>query len=158
MTSELLLRALRGSSAAWPILCIVLTMVALRWSAVGRTPPEPAVIRASLLLSSCVVLGGALPLGAVDDGERLFALEIKPLLAAKCLACHGQDPGLLMGGLDLTTEASARRGGQSGRPAIVAGEPDASLLYLALSGKGSTLVMPPKETDRLSPGQIEHVR
>ena len=157
MANELLLRTL-GGGLAMDHSVLGLAAVGLKWNAVGRAPPGSAVIRASLLLSSCVVLGGALSLGAVDDGERLFALEIKPLLAAKCLACHGQDPGLLMGGLDLTNEASARRGGQSGRPAILAGEPDASLLYLALSGKGSTLVMPPKETDRLSPGQIEHVR
>ena len=130
----------------------------LQWNSARQAPPGSTVIKFSALLSSCVVLASALSLGAVDDAERLFALEIKPLLASKCLACHGQDQGLLMGGLDLTTQASARRGGQSGRPAIVPGEPDSSLLYLALSGKGSTLVMPPKETDRLGPSQIERVR
>ena len=105
------------------------------------------------------ILLASTPLVAeVSDGERLFALEVKPLLAAKCLACHGQNPTLLMGGLDLTAEASAHQGGQSGRPAVVPGKPDASLLYLALSGDGDTLVMPPKETDRLSPVEVENVR
>ena len=105
------------------------------------------------------ILLASTPLVAeVSDGERLFAREVKPLLAAKCLACHGQNPTLLMGGLDLTAEASAHQGGQSGRPAVVPGKPDASLLYLALSGDGDTLVMPPKETDRLSPVELENVR
>ena len=105
-----------------------------------------------------ILLAGTPLVAEVSDGERLFALEVKPLLAAKCLACHGQNPTLLMGGLDLTAEASAHQGGQSGRPAVVPGKPDASLLYLALSGDGDTLVMPPKETDRLSPVEVENVR
>lgn len=111
---------------------------------------------ALLVLGAC--LAGAPLVASVDEGERLFALEIKPLLAAKCLACHGQSPSVLMGGLDLTTQASAYQGGQSGRPAVVPGNADASLLYLALSGDGGTQAMPPKETDRLSPAQVEHVR
>ncbi|MCY4535238.1 MAG: PSD1 and planctomycete cytochrome C domain-containing protein [Bryobacterales bacterium] len=104
------------------------------------------------------LLAGAPLVAGADEGERLFALEIKPLLAAKCLACHGQNPSLLMGGLDLTGQASALQGGQSGRAALVPGKPDESLLYLALSGDGPTLVMPPKETDQLSPAEVARVR
>ena len=124
----------------------------------GQLRPESAVIRLSASLALFASLAGAPLVAGVDEGERLFALEIKPLLAAKCLACHGQNPSLLMGGLDLTGHATAMQGGQSGRPAIVPGKPDASLLYLALSGDGPTLVMPPKETDRLSPAEMARVR
>ena len=116
------------------------------------------MIRLSALLASGAFLAGAPLVAGVDESERLFALEIKPLLAAKCLACHGQNPSLLMGGLDLTGQAAALQGGQSGRPAIVPGRPDASLLYLALLGDGPTLVMPPKETDQLSPAEVARVR
>ena len=116
------------------------------------------MIRLSASLALFAFLAGAPLVAGVDEGERLFALEIKPLLAAKCLACHGQNPSLLMGGLDLTGQASALQGGQSGRPAIVPGKPDESLLYLALSGDGPTLVMPPKETDQLSPAEVARVR
>ena len=116
------------------------------------------MIRLSASLALFAFLAGAPLVAGVDEGERLFALEIKPLLAAKCLACHGQNPSLLMGGLDLTGQASALQGGQSGRPAIVPGKPDASLLYLALSGDGPTLVMPPKESDQLSPAEVARVR
>ncbi len=116
------------------------------------------MIRLSALLPLFALLAGAPLVAGADEGERLFALEIKPLLAAKCLACHGQNPSLLMGGLDLTGQASALQGGQSGRPAIVPGKPDESLLYLALSGDGPTLVMPPKETDQLSPAEVARVR
>ena len=116
------------------------------------------MIRLSALLALFALLAGAPLVAGADEGERLFALEIKPLLAAKCLACHGQNPSLLMGGLDLTGQASALQGGQSGRAALVPGKPDESLLYLALSGDGPTLVMPPKETDQLSPAEVARVR
>ena len=116
------------------------------------------MIRLSAFLALCAFLAGAPLVAGADEGERLFALEIKPLLAAKCLACHGQNPSLLMGGLDLTGQASALQGGQSGRAALVPGKPDESLLYLALSGDGPTLVMPPKETDQLSPAEVARVR
>jgi hypothetical protein len=46
------------------------------------------------------------------------------LFSARCGTCHGPTR---MGGLDLTTYQGALQGGQSG-PAIVPGNPDASLL------------------------------
>ncbi len=80
------------------------------------------------------------------------------MLASKCLACHGQNPSVQMGGLNLTNPAAARKGGQSARPAVVPGKPDESLLYIAVSGRRPMLAMPPKDTDRLTPAQIERVR
>ncbi len=47
------------------------------------------------------------------------------LLAARCGSCHGGS--VMLGGLDLSTYAAALEGGQGG-PAIVPGDPDASLL------------------------------
>ena len=80
------------------------------------------------------------------------------MLAAKCLACHGQNPSVRMGGLNLADPAAARKGGQSAHPAVVPGKPDESLLYIAVSGRRPLLAMPPKDTDRLTPAQIERVR
>jgi hypothetical protein len=52
--------------------------------------------------------------------------EVRGILQARCVVCHG---GLQkMGGLDLRTVASRRRGGKSG-PALVPGKPEESLLY-----------------------------
>ena len=91
-------------------------------------------------------------------GDRLFALEVKPVLQAKCLACHGQDPQVLLGELDLGSRAGMLRGGQSGIPAVVPGNAAGSRLMLAVSGESSELVMPPKENDRLGPEAIAALR
>ena len=91
---------------------------------------------------------------APDRGTSLFVLEVKTLLSEKCSACHGRDPSLVLGGLDLTSRDSAVRGGLSGRPAILPGNAAGSALLLAVSGDGGFQPMPPKENDRLGPGQV----
>src|SRR5687768_2188830 len=65
--------------------------------------------------------------------EGLFAARVWPLLSGKCLACHGADPKELLGGLDLRSLPAALRGGKSRKPSVVAGKPDASPLYLAVT-------------------------
>ncbi|MEO1992658.1 MAG: c-type cytochrome domain-containing protein, partial [Pirellulales bacterium] len=47
------------------------------------------------------------------DGERLFAIHIQPLLAAKCLACHGDNPNEIEGGLDMRSRESLLKGGDA---------------------------------------------
>jgi hypothetical protein len=90
------------------------------------------------------------------EAERLFAANIRPLLAEKCLACHGGKPDEIKGEFDLRTRATALRGGESGEPAIIPGNPDDSPLYQAIRWDG--LEMPPKENDRLTSEQIELIR
>ena len=92
------------------------------------------------------------------DADRLFAREIKPLLAAKCFACHGQNPALLLGELNLTTREGLLRGGKSGRAALAPGDAAASPIYQAVTGADSKLQMPPKENDRLTPEQVDSLR
>src|SRR5947208_1026466 len=61
-----------------------------------------------------------------------FSRDVAPVLAAKCIQCHGKAP--FMANLDLTTREGALKGGQHG-PAIVPGDAVASHLYLRLTGK-----------------------
>jgi mono/diheme cytochrome c family protein len=90
------------------------------------------------------------------DGYRMFATKIGPLLAEKCLACHGGKPTDIKSAFDLRTRDSALRGGESGEPAIVPGKPEKSLLYQAVQWDG--LEMPPKKNDRLTRDEIELIR
>ncbi len=55
----------------------------------------------------------------------VYAHVVTPILQARCFECHGARN--IKGGLDLETWADLQRGGKSGA-AIVAGEPDESLL------------------------------
>ncbi|MEY3172389.1 MAG: hypothetical protein RLZZ436_302 [Planctomycetota bacterium] len=69
---------------------------------------------------------------------RDFEAHIRPLLSEHCLECHsGSRP---KGGLSLESRAAALAGGESG-PAVVPGDPDASLLIQAVRREG--LEMPP---------------
>ena len=92
------------------------------------------------------------------SAERLFALEVEPLLAAKCFACHGQDPDAVQGGLRLTSREAMLRGGASSQAVLVPGDADASLLYQAVRRTDAKLSMPPLEQDRLAAPDIAKIR
>src|SRR5262249_47727144 len=87
-----------------------------------------------------LVLAAQLP--AQNAGVELFEKSIRPVLAAKCYACHSSNAKAPMGSLALDTKAGLRKGGASG-PAIVAGNPSASRLMRALSYSDNQLRMPP---------------
>ena len=90
------------------------------------------------------------------EAERAFALQVYPLLQAKCFGCHGNDPDDLKGAVDLTTLEATLRGGESEEPAMVPGDAHGSILYQAVLWDGYE--MPPKENDRLTDEQCELVR
>ena len=67
--------------------------------------------------------------------DRLFSVEVMPLLRQKCFACHGDKPQEMKGKLDLRSRAGMLKGGESEEPALVAGKPDDSLLFQAVLWK-----------------------
>jgi mono/diheme cytochrome c family protein len=116
------------------------------------TPPR-------LLLLLAALAAAAPAAENVAGAEELFTRRVAPLLREKCLACHGQDQSKIKGGLDLRTRAEALLGGDSGIPAVVARRPDESPLYLStLRDHGEWEAMPPKESEALTPDQLEWLR
>jgi mono/diheme cytochrome c family protein len=116
----------------------------------GR-PPYP---RHAILLIATLLIA-AQSLGAAEDPEALFVRRIAPLFSEKCLACHGKDEAKIKGGLDMRTRASLLKGGDSEKPALVAGRPEESPLYLAVTRKHDDWEpMPPKEADKLYAEQV----
>jgi hypothetical protein len=92
---------------------------------------------------------------APDDIERLFTLDVLPLLRAKCFNCHGGDPQKEpKGGLNMLTRASLLEGGNDSPHALVPGKADKSLIYVAATWTNPDYEMPPKENDRLTPAQL----
>ena len=77
--------------------------------------------------------------GPPNQGDEFFEKKIRPIFANKCFACHTNSK---MGGLRLDSRESILQGGKSGA-AIVAGEPDGSLLIQAVSRQLERLKMPP---------------
>jgi hypothetical protein len=87
--------------------------------------------------------------------RELFRRSVNPTLQAKCLGCHG-DGEELEGELDLRSREAMLRGGKSG-PALVPGNPLASLLYQSVRQTDERM-MPPKDRERLSPGEIDALK
>lgn len=114
-------------------------------------------MRIRIFVSVMAVVASAFPAARADDA--FFVRRIAPLLAAKCLACHGKDEAKIKGGLDLRMRASMLRGGESGMPAAIAGKPDESPLFLASTRLHDAWEpMPPKEADKLSAEQLAWLR
>ncbi|MFO0979566.1 MAG: DUF1553 domain-containing protein [Planctomycetaceae bacterium] len=75
---------------------------------------------------------------ASDDDRQHFESKVRPLLIQHCAECHGKEKH--KGELRILSQAHLLEGGESG-PAIVPGDPDASLLIQAMKYQG--LEMPP---------------
>ncbi|MBA2115153.1 PSD1 and planctomycete cytochrome C domain-containing protein [Bremerella alba] len=120
----------------------------------------PFTCLARLVVLLWFVLGLAQPLLANEqEGESLFVRRIAPLLAEKCLACHGQSLDEIEGGLDMRSLAALHLGGDSGESSIVAGKPEESPLLLAIVRDDVIWSpMPPKEAEKLTDEQIGWVR
>ncbi len=96
---------------------------------------------------------------ADDAAELLFVRRIAPLFHEKCLACHGNDEAKIKGGLDMRTLAATLKGGDSEVAALVAGKPEESPLYLAVTRAHEDWeAMPPKEADKLYDEQIGWIK
>jgi mono/diheme cytochrome c family protein len=80
------------------------------------------------------------PALAAQSSQVSFERDIRPILAARCLNCHGEKKQ--SGGLRLDAKATAMRGGQSG-PVIVAGKAEESRLYQRVSATNDDERMPP---------------
>ncbi len=72
--------------------------------------------------------------------DQFFEAQIRPLLAERCYACHSKTA---MSGLRLDSREALLKGGARG-PAIVPGNPAASLLLAAVKQSDPKLKMPPQ--------------
>ncbi|MFM8469645.1 MAG: c-type cytochrome domain-containing protein, partial [Limisphaerales bacterium] len=112
-------------------------------------------------LAGLVCLAGSLVVGIRDASAQtpafpaedleFFEKRVRPLLAERCYECHSASAKKLKGGLRLDSRDAALKGGDT-RPAVVAGEPDKSLLLEAVRYGNQDLQMPPKS--RLSDAEV----
>ncbi len=116
-----------------------------------------AVAVCALSLSLSLKAAEALKLSR-SEAEALFVEKIRPLFKEKCLACHGDDEKKLKAEFDMRTLPGLLKGGESGVPGLVPGDPEKSPIYVSVTWRDEDLEMPPKENDRLKPEQIERIR
>jgi hypothetical protein len=81
----------------------------------------------------------ALSAPAADAAD--YTRDVKPILAQRCVGCHG--PQKQRGGLRLDAAATIRKGGNKG-PAVVPGKSADSLLVKAVTAAEGVKSMPPK--------------
>jgi hypothetical protein len=89
--------------------------------------------------------------GNADAATIDFLREIQPILSSRCYDCHGSEKP--KGGLQLTARNHALRGGESGEPAIVAGNSTKSVLIQRITATDDDDVMPQKG-ERLTAEEI----
>jgi hypothetical protein len=82
------------------------------------------------------------PARADEPAETFFELKVRPVLATECFRCHGGEK--TSSGLSLASREVMLKGGDRG-PAIVAGDPDRSLLIRAIRRTHDEVRMPPKK-------------
>ena len=105
----------------------------------------------------CVVLVSVTLLAFLCSGEISFAekpqaidfaRQIRPILAAKCLACHGPDEKARKGGLRLDIRKSATKELESGEVAVAPGKPRESELVRRINTPDASERMPPKKSKK----------
>ncbi|MCG3163469.1 MAG: hypothetical protein JMDDDDMK_04896 [Acidobacteria bacterium] len=95
--------------------------------------------------------GAFVPAFAARSAQEIsFDRDIRPILAERCLACHGEKKQ--SGGLRLDAKSFAMRGGQNG-PVIVAGKAAESRMYQRVAAENDDERMPPAGK-RLSAAEV----
>ncbi len=79
-----------------------------------------------------------------SEDIALFETHIRPALIEHCYECHSEEHDKRKGGLWLDRKSGWEMGGDSG-PAVVPGDPEASLLLTSVRYHDPDLEMPPEE-------------
>src|SRR5262245_12158945 len=109
----------------------------------------------ALLLAA--VVGLTVP-GSAAATDLDFNRDVRPILARHCFKCHGPDEKIRKGKLRLDQRGEALRGGRSGRPAFVPGNPEDSEVVRRINGVDDEVMPPPAAMNPLSPGDRETIR
>ena len=123
-----------------------------------RTANSPIPLTVMLVCFCLALLG--LSTTSAEQRESAQAkvnynLDVRPILADNCFACHGPDANTRQADLRLDTKAGAFSE-PSGYPAIVPGKPEESELHLRIASNDDNYRMPPADFNKtLTPAQID---
>ena len=134
----------------------------IQWSALFASPLLESIVNTASKDGTCKLLAsilGVLALlsassNAADAaGMIFFEQRVRPLLVEHCYSCHSAEAKKLKGNLYLDSKAGWEKGGDSGTPAIIPGNPEESLLIRTVQHLEEDLKMPPKKP-KLSDPQL----
>ena len=106
--------------------------------------------------SKIFILSFLLIFGCTARQDQIsFNSDIRPILNAKCMTCHG---GVRQqGGLSFLFEEDLYRNADSGKPAVVKGDPNNSTLYKRIIHEDPELLMP-LEGDPLNSEEVSLIK
>jgi hypothetical protein len=108
--------------------------------------------RAGLLTAFLLLASGSL---FAQTKEVDYTRDVRPILAGKCLQCHGPDDKVRKAGLRLDSRDGATKTLADGKAAIVPGQIAKSELYQRITSKDPTHAMPPAKLGKpLLPEEI----
>jgi hypothetical protein len=153
----------------------LVSFVALAPLVEGGCDGEVGLLRADVASSSATspnAPGTGVDGGSEEDASPrpvVFARDIRPIIGrsdgppAGCKRCHykagSAAQGYELGGLDLTTLGTLRKGGiSSGSSIVIAGDPDGSAIVKKLEGTYARGARMPKDLVPLSAEEIGLVR
>ena len=116
----------------------------------SRKPLLRAGLGLGLLMAAAVGTVAASP----DEGVEFFEKRIRPMLVEHCFKCHSAHSEKVKGNLLLDSKHGMLKGGESGKPAVVPGDAEKSLLIEALRYRNEDLQMPPPKEGKLSDERI----
>ncbi len=90
-----------------------------------------------------------------------YNFDVRPILSDKCFNCHGPDANKRAAELRLDTEEGAYKAlkDNKNKHAIVSGSPDQSELFLRITTKDTSQIMPPNESNlKLSAYEIKVIK
>jgi mono/diheme cytochrome c family protein len=110
--------------------------------ALPRASYLPLDLLAAMALALAVSMAAAHAAGEPDQRaqEEFFEAKVRPVIANRCLDCHGSEKS--KGGLRLDSRDGVLKGAESG-PVVLPGKPDESPLIAAIRYDGD-VQMPPK--------------
>jgi hypothetical protein len=124
-----------------------------------RTPISPRFFTAAGALAVC--FSGALaaaaprPKPVAPTATVSYERDVKPILKAKCYACHAN--GTHLGGFQIDSKEGVLTGSQATHPVVLPGKGAASYLVRLVAGEVPGKIMPPKGA-RLSPKEVATLR
>ncbi len=101
---------------------------------------------------SVMLCGLASSVFAAPPEKIDFQRDVRPILAEKCIGCHG--PNHPEAGVRMVDRPSILASGESGQPIVIAGKPDQSELIRRVLSTDPDVRMPPGEKPPLTADQI----
>src|SRR3954467_15838074 len=107
---------------------------------------------AAILAVACLLASRVATASAAEE-KITYQEHIRPIFTASCTGCHNPDKN--KAGLDLTNYQGALAGSSNGK-VISPGDPDGSLLYLAVTHQQEPRM--PKGGSKLADAKLELIR